>query len=85
VKTKIDQNLNVMESVLSDMLDKKDQDTPKNASIFLESELIFTTINIESDFILVDLPYKKYTPHYYSPLYNFDYLKSSFKPPAPLV
>jgi len=67
---------------LSDVLDRKEPDTPKNASIFLESELIFTTVDFESDLDLAPLAYVKTTPYFHTSLYKFEYLKSNFKPPA---
>ncbi len=70
---------------LSDVLDKKEPDTPKNTSIFLESELIFTTSYFEADFSLNTLISKKQPNFFYSSLYHFHYLKSSFKPPAVAV
>ena len=70
---------------LSDVLDKKEPDTPKNTSIFLESELIFATSYFEADFSLKTLIFKKRPNFFYTSLYNFHYLKSSFKPPAVAV
>lgn len=70
---------------LSDVLDKKETDTPKNANIFLESELIFTTIVYETDLILDPFISKQQHSYFYTSLYKFHYLKSSFKPPAVCV
>lgn len=70
---------------LSDVLDKKESNSPKNASIFLESELIFTTIYFDVDFGLNLLTSKKRPNFFYTSLYHFHYLKGSFKPPAVAV
>ncbi|WP_245539779.1 hypothetical protein [Psychroflexus tropicus] len=67
---------------LSDVLDRKEPETPKNASVFLESELIFTTVDFESDLIIAAIPYVKTTPYFHTSLYKFKFLQSNFKPPA---
>jgi hypothetical protein len=67
---------------LSDVLDKKNTDTPKNASIFLESELIFTTTILDPEFVLFEFTPRKQASYHYILTYNFQYLKASFKPPA---
>jgi hypothetical protein len=67
---------------LSDVLDRKESDTPKNASIFLESDLIFTTTFSDSELVLEEFISKKQASYDYTSLYNFQYFKSSFKPPA---
>ncbi|WP_157609241.1 hypothetical protein [Psychroflexus torquis] len=66
---------------LSDVLDNKQTDTPKNASIFLESELIFTTLCSETDtfisFSIAEVEHSfLYTSHY-----KFQFLNKNFKPP----
>ncbi|MBZ9778941.1 hypothetical protein LB452_08400 [Psychroflexus sp. CAK8W] len=70
---------------LSDVLDKKETDTPKNANIFLESELLFTTTEYETDLILDALISKQQHSYFYNSLYKFHYLKNSFKPPSVVV
>ncbi|MFD0933568.1 hypothetical protein ACFQ0R_13265 [Psychroflexus salinarum] len=67
---------------LGDVLDKKEPDTPKNASVFLESELVFTTTDFETGLSVDALISKKKPSYFYTSLYNFHYPKSSFKPPA---
>lgn len=70
---------------LSDVLNKKEKEAPKNASMFLETELIFTTPFSEIELIL-DFPIsKKEQSYFYTSLYKFHYFKSSFKPPAIVV
>ncbi|EMY80092.1 hypothetical protein pgond44_13646 [Psychroflexus gondwanensis ACAM 44] len=66
---------------LSDVLDNKQTDTPKNASIFLESKLIFTTLcsetNTFTSFSITEVEHSfLYTSHY-----KFQLLNRSFKPP----
>ena len=70
---------------LSDMLDKNETDTPKNANVFLENELIFTTHFFETDFVLDFSDLQIQPTYFYTSLYKFQYLKSSFKPPALVV
>lgn len=70
---------------LSDVLDKKETETPKNTSIFLESELIFTPSLFDTDLILDALISKNKSNYFYTSLYKSLYFKSSFKPPAMLV
>lgn len=67
---------------LSDVLDRKEPNTPKNASIFLETELIFTPNISGTGLVLNSLTSKKQHSYFYTSLYKFHYLKSSFKPPA---
>ncbi|MBZ9651873.1 hypothetical protein [Psychroflexus montanilacus] len=70
---------------LSDVLDKKETETPKNTSIFLESELIFTPSLFDTDLILDALISKNKSNYFYTSLYKSLYFKSSFKPPAMIV
>lgn len=70
---------------LSDVLDKKETETPKNASIYLESKLIFTTVLFETDIVLDSFILQKPHTFFYTSLYKFQYLQSSFKPPAIVV
>lgn len=70
---------------LSDILDKKEKDTPKNASVFLENELIFTTYFFETDSVLDLSDLQNQPTYFYTSLYKYHYLKSSFKPPALVV
>ena len=70
---------------LSDVLDKKETETPKNASIYLESKLIFTTVLFETDIVLDSFILQKPHTFLYTSLYKFQYLQSSFKPPAIVV
>ncbi|WP_093366965.1 hypothetical protein [Psychroflexus sediminis] len=70
---------------LSDVLDKKETETPKNASIYLESKLIFTTVLFETDIVLDSFILQKPHTFFYTSLYKFHYLQSSFKPPAIVV
>jgi len=67
---------------LSDMLDKKDKDVPKNASIFLETELIFTTSIYDIALELQELTFTSQDSFFYISHYKPFYLESSFKPPA---
>ncbi|TXE16457.1 hypothetical protein ES731_13980 [Psychroflexus gondwanensis] len=66
---------------LSDVLDNKQTDTPKNASIFLESKLIFTTLCSETDtftsFSITEVEHS----FLYTSQYKFQLLNRSFKPP----
>lgn len=70
---------------LSDVLDKKETETPKNASIYLESKLIFTTVLFENDIVLDSFILQKPHTFFYTSFYKFQYLQSSFKPPAVVV
>lgn len=70
---------------LSDVLDKKETDTPKNAKVFLESELIYTINVYERSFILNPSIFKKQTSSFYASHYHFQYVKNSFKPPEIVV
>ncbi|MFO7701994.1 MAG: hypothetical protein R6V37_03255 [Psychroflexus maritimus] len=70
---------------LSEMLDKKDTNTPKNTAVFLETELVFTTNFPETMPVLGNSITKKQTSFFYATHYNFQYIGSSFKPPASVV
>lgn len=70
---------------LSDVLDKKTPEAPKNASIFLDIELIFTSSSFDTKLVFVEYILKKTASYYYKSNYNFQYFKSSFKPPALVV
>lgn len=67
---------------LSDVLNKKEPDTPKNTSIFLETELIFTISFFDTDLSFDAHVSKRQQSYFYTSLYKFYHLKSSFKPPA---
>lgn len=66
---------------LSDVLDNKQTDTPNNASIFLESELIFTTLCSETDTFTSSSIAEVEDSFLYTSHYKFQFLNRNFKPP----
>ena len=67
---------------LSDVLTEKETESPKHASIYLETKLVFSVPN----FRLLPAPKwtvsKKHTLDVYKSFYTYTFIDSSFKPPA---